>query len=589
MSAPASAPMLISGFTFARNTDKLGYPTVESIQSILPVCDEFIIAVGKGDEDDTTREKIAALNDPRITIIDTAWTDINSLRSRIYSQQTNIALSHCSGTWCFYLQCDEVIHERYLDTIRHACSHFKDTPSVDGFLFNYRHFWGDYDHYFVNHRWYPREIRVIRNHRSIISVGDAQSFRYRSRKKVPVVALDAEVFHYGHVRDPRLVNVRKTVVQRIYRGVDAQPTELSPLFDYGSLEHLPIYRGTYPATMKARVASIAWKHLLTYCGPSETQHGHERLKYRVLTWIEQKIFRGSGREFWGYKPYRILRAPSIHFRREVQLSSHYGPAASIIIAVYNHPDFLEKVFVSLERQTCTNFEIIIADDGSGPEIANLVFRWQGRFMHPMQHVGHDDNGFRKTVIVNKAVVASRTPYCIFIDGDSILHHRFIEFHLKRKKQGTVLSGRRVMMHEELSQAVTIDDISTGRIEKNSFTRGRCNRAGKKHGIFIPGAFHLRNIAKRKSHDILGANFSVHKEDFLYINGYDERIIGRGLEDDNLSIRFYMAGMPVKTMAHEALQYHLHHAADPIPHSKEFRESFRDRPDAFRTPFGIDKE
>lgn len=286
--------MLISGFTFARNTDKLGYPTVESIQSILPVCDEFIIAVGKGDEDDTTREKIAALNDPRITIIDTAWTDINSLRSRIYSQQTNIALSHCSGTWCFYLQCDEVIHERYLDTIRHACSHFKDTPSVDGFLFNYRHFWGDYDHYFVNHRWYPREIRVIRNHRSIISVGDAQSFRYRSRKKVPVVALDAEVFHYGHVRDPRLVNVRKTVVQRIYRGVDAQPTELSPLFDYGSLEHLPIYRGTYPATMKARVASIAWKHLLTYCGPSETQHGHERLKYRVLTWIEQKIFRGSG-------------------------------------------------------------------------------------------------------------------------------------------------------------------------------------------------------------------------------------------------------------------------------------------------------
>jgi len=581
--------MLISGFTFARNTEKLGYPTVESIRSILPICDEFIIAVGRGDADDSTRDKIAALNDKRITIIDTEWTDLDTLKSRIYSQQTNIAKSYCKGTWCFYLQCDEVIHEQYLSAVRSACSYFKDTPAVDGFLFKYRHFWGDYDHYLVNHRWYPREIRIIRNNRDIISVGDAQSFRYSSRKKVPVIELDAEVFHYGHVRDPKQVNIRRQVVRRIYRGPGAALPTDTPLFDYGSLEKLPVYRGTYPATMKERIAAITWKHLLTYSGISTVKHAHDRLKYRFLTFIEQHLFRASGREFWGYKPYRVLRTLSSRYKRYLTGAIDAGPAASVIIAVYNHPDFLEKVFASLKSQSFTNFEIVIADDGSGPEIAAIVKNNQTTFAHPVKHVWHTDDGFRKTIIVNKAVATAAAPYCIFIDGDSILHHRFIEFHLKRKRRGTVLAGRRVMMGETVSASVTLDDITSGRIEKPSYWRRDCKRAGRKHGLFIPGAFHLRNIKKRKTHDILGANFSVHKEDFLYINGYDERIIGRGLEDDNLSVRFSMAGIRVKTIAHEALQYHLYHHFEPIPHSSEFKKTFRDKPESFRTPFGVFRE
>jgi hypothetical protein len=312
--------MLISGFSFVRNADKLGYPAVESIRSILPVCDEFVIAVGRGDDDDRTRALIAAIDDPKIRIIDTEWNDLASLRSRIYSQQTNLALNQCRGVWCFYLQADEVVHERYLPGVRAACEHFAQRRDVAGFLFGYKHFWGDYDHYLVNHRWYPREIRIVRNGMAIVSVGDAQSFRLNSGKKVPVVALDAEVFHYGHVRDPRNVHLRKKAVTSIYRGDEAAAAlHAGPsCFDYGSLERLPVYNGTYPAVMRQRIAAMDWKHLLRYSGKSTARLPHDRFKYRLLTFIEQTIFRGSGREFWGYKPYKILHRSSREYARHLR-------------------------------------------------------------------------------------------------------------------------------------------------------------------------------------------------------------------------------------------------------------------------------
>jgi glycosyltransferase involved in cell wall biosynthesis len=575
------SPPLISGFSFARNTCKLSYPFIESIRSILPVCDEFVVAVGRGDDDDTTRRQIEDIGDAKLRIIDTEWKDLETLRSRIYSQQTNIALDACRGTWCFYLQSDEVVHERYLATIREACAYFSDSKEVDGFLFRYKHFWGDYRHFIISHKWYSREIRIIRNHRNIVSVGDAQSFRYTTGGKVPAVELDAEVFHYGHVRDPRITHVRKQAMRYIYRG-ERPSAEPPPVFNYGSLEGLARYTGTDPAVMTETCAAMNWKHLLHYYGKSTVRLPHDRLKYRLLTIIEQRILGGSGREFWGYKPYRMLRRRSREFaqlQRSPAEPVGKAPSAAVIIAVYNHADFLEKVFLSLKNQTVQDFEIVIADDGSGPEIPAMIDRHRKDFIHPVQHVWHEDNGFRKTIIVNRAVLAARAPYCIFIDGDSLLHHRFVEYHLKRKRFGTVLAGRRVMMNRELSEKVTLDDIISRRIEERSFWWGKCNRAGVKHGFFVPGAFYIKNLKKRKSHDIVGANFSVHKEDFLCINGYDERIIGRGLEDDNLSVRFSMAGIPVKTMAHEALQYHLWHHSDPIPHSSEFKEQFRNNPES----------
>ena len=265
-----------------------------------------------------------------------------------------------------------------------------------------------------------------------------------------------------------------------------------------------------------------------------------------------------------------------------------GPACTLIVAVYEHSDFLEKLFVSFLNQTRKDFEIIVADDGSGPAVKEVVERYRLLFPYPVRHVWHEHEGFRKTIIINKAVCRSSADYLVFIDGDCILHHRFIEFHLKRRQQGTVLSGRRVMLSEAASSKVTLDLIRSKGIQKVWFWWGRCNRQGYLQGLFLPGMFTLRNRSKRKRCDILGCNFSVYKSDFLKVNGYDERIIGRGMEDDNLSARFQCAGVETKTMAFEALEYHLHHSADPIPHGREAIAEFRDNITNCWTPFGIVK-
>ena len=118
--------------------------------------------------------------------------------------------------------------------------------------------------------------------------------------------------------------MRKQAAACIYRGEQAAtPSNTQPVFDYGSLERLPVYRGTSPAVMRERIAAMDWKHLLQYSGPSRVRHRHDRFRYRLLTFIEQNIFRGSGYEFWGYKPYRVLRGISrryVRWRREAPIS-----------------------------------------------------------------------------------------------------------------------------------------------------------------------------------------------------------------------------------------------------------------------------
>jgi glycosyltransferase involved in cell wall biosynthesis len=264
-----------------------------------------------------------------------------------------------------------------------------------------------------------------------------------------------------------------------------------------------------------------------------------------------------------------------------------APLASLIVAAYNRADVLELVFVSLLGQTLQDFEIVVADDGSGPEIAGLIDRYRSAFSRPVIHEWHEDRGFRKTIIVNRAVARSSADYLVFIDGDCILHRRFLERHLLRRRPGWVLSGRRVMLDRELTGRLTADDVRKRRIERPWFWLGHCGRNDCKHGFYVPFAFGARN-RRRRDYEILGSNFSVHREAFFRINGYDERIVGRGLEDNNLCRRFVNAGVSVKSIAFEAIQYHCYHESDAMPHSEEFIGAFRNSPET-RTPFGIVKD
>ncbi|MDZ7333241.1 MAG: hypothetical protein ONB31_14800 [candidate division KSB1 bacterium] len=313
--------MKISGFSFVRNGIKLYYPVVESIRSILPIVDEFVIAVGQGDPDDTTREQILAIGDPKIKIIDTVWEERYFTKGVINAIQTNIAKAACNGDWLFYLQADEVVHERYLPIIQARCEELLNNKDVEGLLFRYKHFWGDYDHYQSSHGWYPYEIRIIRNRPDIYSWQSAQSFRRfdyydnprqeRGHHKLKVAKVDAEIYHYGWVRPPRLMQNKRRALDSVHWGskrardyYEKVPKE----FDYGPLNRLAVFKGTHPKVMLDRIAQMDWKDKLQYSGPPNpyrAPHKHERLKYRLLSWIEQHLM--GGRQIGGFQNYHLLR------------------------------------------------------------------------------------------------------------------------------------------------------------------------------------------------------------------------------------------------------------------------------------------
>jgi len=310
--------MKISGFSFVRNGIKLYYPVVESIMSILSIVDEFIVAVGKGDDD--TRKKISDINDPKIRIIDTVWEEKYFKKGIINSIQTDIAMKECSGDWLFYLQADEVVHEKYLPVIEKRCEQLLDNRAVEGLLFRYKHFWGDYDHYHTGHGWYPNEIRIVRNLPEIHSWQSAQSFRKfdyydnprqkDGHSKLSVAKVDAEIYHYGWVRPPHLMQNKKRALDSVHWGLkraenyyDRAPGE----FDYGPLNLLTEFEGTHPAVMEKMISEFNWKDKLQYSGKSNKMrepHKHEKLEIRFLSFIE-KTFLG-GKPIGEFKNYNLI-------------------------------------------------------------------------------------------------------------------------------------------------------------------------------------------------------------------------------------------------------------------------------------------
>lgn len=169
--------MKVSGFTMVRNADRLYFPMKESIQSVLPLVDEFVIALGEGDDGDDTLAIINEINSEKIIVYPRIWSEESFKESRIFAEETNFALSKCKGEWCIYIQADEVIHEDDYNKIQVGMEKHRNNPEIDGLLFNYLHFWGDYNHFLPFHGWYKHEIRIIKNNRGIYSYKDAQSFR----------------------------------------------------------------------------------------------------------------------------------------------------------------------------------------------------------------------------------------------------------------------------------------------------------------------------------------------------------------------------------------------------------------------------
>lgn len=266
--------MKISGFTFIRNATKFDYPVVEAICSILPVCDDFYVAVGNSDDD--TLAIIQGIDKQKIHVIQTVWDDSEEMKKggKVFASETDKAFAAipADSDWAFYIQGDEVIHEKYLPVIVEAMHKWKDNPEVDGLLFNYLHFYGSYDYVGISPKWYSNEIRIIRNNKNIYSFRDAQGFRKRENKKLNVKPVDAYVYHYGWVKEPSTM-MKKTLnansfykEKNILKQVNSKATITSKEFDYSSIDSLRLFDGTHPGVMEERIRRKNWifEHDMSY-------------------------------------------------------------------------------------------------------------------------------------------------------------------------------------------------------------------------------------------------------------------------------------------------------------------------------------
>ncbi len=315
--------MKISGFTMVKNATKLYYPIKASISSILPIVDEYVVALGDCDEDDSTRYEIESIGSPKIKIIDTVWNLDTYPNGTENAHQTDIAKEACSGDWLFYLQADEVIHEKYLSNIYQRCEALLGDTKVEGLLFDYLHFWGDYQHHQTSHGWYKHEIRIIRNDPDIHSWESAQSFRripgfdyqnYRQQAgtyKLNVARANAYVYHYGWVRPPRYMQNKRKALDTIHKGrkrVNEIYQDQGNSFDYGPMRLACKFNGDHPAIMREWIERFDWADQLKTEGPvprNRKLFKHERLKYRLISLVEQHFLKGQ--TIGGFTNYQLLK------------------------------------------------------------------------------------------------------------------------------------------------------------------------------------------------------------------------------------------------------------------------------------------
>jgi hypothetical protein len=274
--------MRVSGYTFIRNGTRLSYPFVESIRSILPIVDEYVVAVGAGEDD--TLDRVRAIGDPKIRIVETRWNENMRVKGFTYAQQKMIAQYNCTGDWAFYLEGDEIVHERDLAAIRTSMECHLGDPRVEALVFDYHHFWGRPDQLIQGHGWYRLAPRIIRN--TIRSyTADALFFlilEKNKRGRYPrAVHSGARIFHYGYVR-PTASYVEKRQQTgnfwgsiRAFRGYGAvDPQRLAP------------FTGEHPAVIKDWLRTVAQQEFAL--DPDYRPSFRDR-RHRLATVIEKSL------------------------------------------------------------------------------------------------------------------------------------------------------------------------------------------------------------------------------------------------------------------------------------------------------------
>jgi len=292
--------MKVAGFTFIRNAVKNDYPVVEAITSILPLCDEFIVALGNSDDD--TEKLIEGIGSPKIKVIHTVWDETLREGGAVFAAETDKAFNAISpdADWVFYIQGDECVHEKYLPVIKQEMEDNLTDERIEGLLFKYLHFYGSYDYYGHSRRWYRREIRVLRNKNGVHSYRDAQGFRIDGRK-LNVKLIDAFIYHYGWVKPPAGLKNKLRNFNQFYHDDNWLAENLPDTFefDYKNADRLVSFTGTHPAVMRKRINATNWKLDIDLAALEKRMP----LRRRLL----QKIEDMTGWRVSEYKNYNIVK------------------------------------------------------------------------------------------------------------------------------------------------------------------------------------------------------------------------------------------------------------------------------------------
>src|SRR4051812_47710244 len=290
--------MKVCGFSFIRNAIKFQYPITEALQSILPLCDEIIVAVGNSEDD--SRNLVTSVDREKIKILDTVWDDQLREEGRVLAVETDKAFQAIPKEydWCFYIQEDEVVHEDGYDEILNTMKKWKDQPRVDGLLFKYRHFYGSYDYIGASSKWYRNEIRIIRNDKRIYAYRDAQGFRKMNNQKLNVKPMNAFIHHYGWVREPSAMQAKTSDFGRHWAGDNWNgQTIYTGEFDYSTIDALQKFYGTHPNVMKSRIEKANWKF------ERDLSLNNLSLKEKAKNAVEKL----TGKRPFDYKNYKIIR------------------------------------------------------------------------------------------------------------------------------------------------------------------------------------------------------------------------------------------------------------------------------------------
>ena len=284
---------MLSGFTIVHNAVTLDYPILPAIRSLLDVCDEVIVNVGRSD--DGTRELVASLGDPRVRILDTVWDF--SRGSTALAVETDRAMAACRGAWGLYVQADEVLDERGAEILKQRVGEWDRDARVEGLLVDYLHFYGDFDTLATDRHWYRREVRCVRLGRDVRSYQDAQGFRVGpEERRVRARATAARMFHYGWARPPAALRRKLAASRDIFTEV---PDRTAAREARGRLDWTPLLRrftGEHPRAAGDWVAERR-DHAGPGVGPRRFRRQHLRLY--LSDWIE----RLTGARVFEYRNY----------------------------------------------------------------------------------------------------------------------------------------------------------------------------------------------------------------------------------------------------------------------------------------------